>query len=81
MILGGTTTTQGGGFDPASEPLLARTVEAVNFGRQRIFSRVAPIGLLSASDKAALCLVDFYSCAANGARNSGLCLFIAFATP
>jgi len=54
MILGGTTTTQGGGFDPASEPLLARTVEAVNFGRQRIFSRVAPIGLLSASDEAAL---------------------------
>jgi len=54
MILGGTTTTQGGGFDPAYEPWLARTVGAVNFGRQRVFSHVAAISSLGASDGEAL---------------------------
>jgi 5-methylthioadenosine/S-adenosylhomocysteine deaminase len=54
MILGGTTTTQGGGSNPAYDSLLARTVEGVNFGRQRIFSRVAAIGSLSSSDAAQL---------------------------
>jgi 5-methylthioadenosine/S-adenosylhomocysteine deaminase len=54
MILGGTTTTQGGGSDPASESLLARNVEGVNFGRQRIFSRVGAIGSLASIDADAL---------------------------
>jgi len=43
MILGGTTTTQGAGSNGSYDTLLARNLEAVNFGRQRIFSRVAPI--------------------------------------
>ena len=34
MILGGTTSTQGGGSDPADDSLLARNVESINFGRQ-----------------------------------------------
>src|SRR5688572_8931174 len=54
MILGGTTTTQGGGSDPAYDSLLARNVESNNFGRQRIRSRVGPIGSLNANDAEAL---------------------------
>jgi 5-methylthioadenosine/S-adenosylhomocysteine deaminase len=50
MILGGTTTTQGAGPNPAYDPLLGRLVESVNFGRQRVFSRVAAIGSLGSSD-------------------------------
>lgn len=62
MILGGTTTTQGGGSHPAYDSLLSRNVEGVNFGRQRILSRVAAIGSLSSSDAALL----------NGGMSSGL---------
>ena len=51
MILGGTTTTQGAGSNAAYDALLARTVEAVNFGRRKIFSRVPAIGSLSESDR------------------------------
>ena len=47
MILGGTTTTQGGGSNAAYDSLLARNVEAMHFGRQRIFSRVPAIGAIS----------------------------------
>ena len=47
MILGGTTTTQGTGSHPAYDSLLARNVESVTFGRQRIFSRVRSIGSLT----------------------------------
>ena len=54
MILGGTTSTQGGGSDPAYESLLARNVEGINFGRQRVLSRVGAIGTLNANDAAAL---------------------------
>ena len=54
MILGGTTSTQGGGSDPAYDSLLARNVEGINFGRQRILSRVGAIGTLNANDAAAL---------------------------
>jgi 5-methylthioadenosine/S-adenosylhomocysteine deaminase len=54
MILGGTTTTQGSGSSPAYDSLLARNVESVNFGRQRILSRVGSIGSLSAGDTALL---------------------------
>jgi cytosine/adenosine deaminase-related metal-dependent hydrolase len=54
MILGGTTSTQGGGSNPAYDSLLARNVESINFGRQRILSRVGAIGSLNADDAAAL---------------------------
>lgn len=54
MILGGTTTTQGGGSSPAYDSLLARNVESAHFGRQRILSRVAAIGSLGAADATAL---------------------------
>ena len=54
MILGGTTSTQGGGLDPGNDSLLARNVESINFGRQRILSRVGAIGSLDANDAAAL---------------------------
>jgi 5-methylthioadenosine/S-adenosylhomocysteine deaminase len=54
MILGGTTSTQGGGLDPEYDSLLARNVESINFGRQRILSRVGAIGSLDATDAAAL---------------------------
>jgi 5-methylthioadenosine/S-adenosylhomocysteine deaminase len=54
MILGGTTATQGAGSNVAYDSLLARTVESVNFGRRRIFSRVPSIGSLLASDHATL---------------------------
>lgn len=54
MILGGTTTTQGGGSNPAYDSLLARNVEGVNFGRQRILSRVGAISSLSAGEAAAI---------------------------
>ena len=54
MILGGTTSTQGGGSDPAYDSLLARNVESINFGRQRILSRVGAIGSLNANDAALL---------------------------
>lgn len=54
MILGGTTTTQGGGSNPAYDSLLARNVEAVNFGRQRILSRVGAIASLSSDEAAAI---------------------------
>src|SRR3954454_4276460 len=54
MILGGTTSTQGGGSDPAHDSLLARSIEAVNFGRQRILSRVDSIGSLEGNDADAL---------------------------
>ena len=50
MILGGTTTTQRTGSHPAYDSLLARNVESVTFGRQRIFSRVESIGLLTSAD-------------------------------
>jgi 5-methylthioadenosine/S-adenosylhomocysteine deaminase len=43
MILGGTTTTQGGGSSAAYDSILARNVETMHFGRQRIFSRVGAI--------------------------------------
>jgi 5-methylthioadenosine/S-adenosylhomocysteine deaminase len=52
MILGGTTTTQGGGSDPRYDSLLARNAESPNFGRQRIFSRVGAIGQLGDGDAA-----------------------------
>jgi 5-methylthioadenosine/S-adenosylhomocysteine deaminase len=51
MILGGTTTTQNTGSHAAYDSLLARNVESVNFGRQRIFSRVGSIGSLSTADR------------------------------
>jgi 5-methylthioadenosine/S-adenosylhomocysteine deaminase len=54
MILGGTTTTQNTGSHAAYDTLLARSVENVNFGRQRIFSRVGSIASLSAADEASL---------------------------
>ncbi len=54
MILGGTTSTQGGGSDPAYDSLLARNIEGINFGRQRILSRVGAIGTLDANDAEAL---------------------------
>jgi 5-methylthioadenosine/S-adenosylhomocysteine deaminase len=54
MILGGTTSTQGGGENPAYNTLLARNVEGVNFGRQRILSRVGMIGSLPPGDAEAL---------------------------
>ena len=54
MILGGTTTTQGSGSNPAYDSLLARSVESMNFGRQRILSRVGAIGSFDANDAAAL---------------------------
>lgn len=47
MILGGTTTTQGGGSNASYDSLLARNVEAMHFGRQRVFSRVPAIGAIS----------------------------------
>jgi 5-methylthioadenosine/S-adenosylhomocysteine deaminase len=50
MILGGTTTTQRTGSNPAYDSLLARNVESVTFGRQRIFSRVESIGSLTSTD-------------------------------
>jgi 5-methylthioadenosine/S-adenosylhomocysteine deaminase len=50
MILGGTTTTQGGKSSAAYDTLLARDVESPNFGRQRIASRVEPIGLMTTGD-------------------------------
>ena len=52
MILGGTTTTQGGGSNAAYDSLLARNVESLNFGRQRVFSRVPSIAAISAGDQA-----------------------------
>src|SRR5204863_3941174 len=51
MILGGTTTTQGGGSS-ATDALLARNVEAMQFGRQRVFSRVPSIASISANEQA-----------------------------
>jgi 5-methylthioadenosine/S-adenosylhomocysteine deaminase len=48
MVLGGTTTTQGAGPNAAWDPLLARTVESPNFGRQAIASRVESIALMTA---------------------------------
>jgi cytosine/adenosine deaminase-related metal-dependent hydrolase len=54
MILGGTTSTQGGRSGAAYDAQLSRDVEGVNFGRQRIFSRVGAISLLSAGDATAL---------------------------
>jgi hypothetical protein len=54
MILGGTTTTQGGGSDPAYDSLLTRNVESINFGRQRILSHVPPIGSLEDTHALAL---------------------------
>ena len=62
MILGGTTSTQGGGSDPAYDSLLARNIGSVHFGRQRILSRVSAIGLLNVDDAAAL----------SGAMSAGL---------
>jgi 5-methylthioadenosine/S-adenosylhomocysteine deaminase len=54
MILGGTTSTQGASENPAYDTLLARNIEAVNFGRRRILSRVGSIGSLPPSDAEAL---------------------------
>ncbi len=54
MILGGTTTTQGVGSNPAYDGLLARTVEAVNFGRRKIFSRVGAIGSMDDGERSTL---------------------------
>ena len=54
MILGGTTTTEGGGTGPAYDTLLARNAEGPNFGRQRIANRVESIGLMSDGDAAAV---------------------------
>jgi cytosine/adenosine deaminase-related metal-dependent hydrolase len=54
MILGGTTTTQGGGSSLSYDSLLARNVENVNFGRRRIFSRVPAIGSMSVSETTTL---------------------------
>jgi 5-methylthioadenosine/S-adenosylhomocysteine deaminase len=54
MILGGTTTTQGGGSSAAYDSLLARNVEGMHFGRQRVFSRVPAIGTMSANEQAML---------------------------
>jgi cytosine/adenosine deaminase-related metal-dependent hydrolase len=54
MILGGTTTTEGGSSSVAYDTLLARNAESPNFGRQRIASRVESIGLMSPSDVAAI---------------------------
>lgn len=50
MILGGTTTTQGGGSNASYDSLLARNVESSHFGRQRILSRVPAIGAMSNTD-------------------------------
>ena len=52
MILGGTTTTQGGLSSPGHDSLLARNVENTNFDRRRIFSRVPAVAALSSSDAA-----------------------------
>jgi 5-methylthioadenosine/S-adenosylhomocysteine deaminase len=50
MILGGTTTTQGGNSSTAYDTLLARNAESPNFGRRRIANRVESIGLMTAGD-------------------------------
>jgi 5-methylthioadenosine/S-adenosylhomocysteine deaminase len=54
MILGGTTTTEGGDSSAAYDTLLARNAESPNFGRQRIANRVDSIGLMSAGDVASV---------------------------
>ena len=54
MILGGTTTTDGGGSSPLYDTLLARNAESPNFGRQRIANRVDSIGLMPPGDAEAL---------------------------
>lgn len=54
MVLGGTTATLGASPSAAYDTLLARNVESVNFGRQRILGRVRAIGALSADDVIAL---------------------------
>lgn len=54
MILGGTTATAGGGSSAAYNSLLARNIENMHFGRQRIGSRVTAIGLMSAAENAQL---------------------------
>lgn len=50
MILGGTTTTQGGGTSD-TDPVLARNVDAFNFGRLKVFSRVGSINAISAGEQ------------------------------
>ncbi len=47
MILGGTTTTQGGNSSLAYDTLLARNAESPNFGSQRVGNRVDSIGLMT----------------------------------
>jgi cytosine/adenosine deaminase-related metal-dependent hydrolase len=50
MILGGTTTTQGGNSSVAYDALLARNAESPNFGRQRVANHVDPIGSMPGAD-------------------------------
>ena len=54
MILGGTTTTQGAGSSVTYDSVLARNVEAINFGRQKIFSRVPSINTMAAAEQTQL---------------------------
>jgi 5-methylthioadenosine/S-adenosylhomocysteine deaminase len=53
-IFGGETSFQDGLPDPATDNLIVRNVESLNFGRQRIESRVPAIGDLTGSDLTSL---------------------------
>jgi 5-methylthioadenosine/S-adenosylhomocysteine deaminase len=53
-IFGGETSFQDGLPDPATDNLIVRNVESLNFGRQRIESRVPAIANLTGSDLSSL---------------------------
>jgi cytosine/adenosine deaminase-related metal-dependent hydrolase len=53
-MLGGETTFQDGTPDPATDNVLIRNVESLNFGRQAIASRVPAIAQLNGSDLSSL---------------------------
>lgn len=53
-MLGGETTFQDGTPDPATDNVLIRNVESLNFGRQAITSRVPAIAQLNGSDLSSL---------------------------
>jgi 5-methylthioadenosine/S-adenosylhomocysteine deaminase len=53
-MLGGETTFQDGTPDPATDNVLIRNIESLNFGRQAITSRVPAIAQLNGSDLSSL---------------------------
>jgi 5-methylthioadenosine/S-adenosylhomocysteine deaminase len=53
-MLGGETTFQDGTPDPATDNVLIRNVESLNFGRQAVASRVPAIAQLSGGDLSSL---------------------------